>query len=164
MPPPLGYLLTWTSYGTWLPGDRRGWVDRRAAGPGFPYQEPDPKREDRARNAMSEPPVLLDKPARQVVDAAIRRTCAYRGWIVHALNVRSNHAHIVVSPGDLSPGATMKVLKAYASRALNEALATRGRKHWWTSSGSTKYLNSESSLFAAIRYVQEQDKAWMKGP
>lgn len=24
---PLAYLITWTTYGTWLPGDRRGWVE-----------------------------------------------------------------------------------------------------------------------------------------
>ena len=22
---PLAYFLTWTTYGTWLPGDERGW-------------------------------------------------------------------------------------------------------------------------------------------
>jgi len=26
MPDPLAYFLTWTTYGTWLPGDERGWV------------------------------------------------------------------------------------------------------------------------------------------
>ncbi len=24
---PLGYFLTWVTYGTWLPGDERGWVE-----------------------------------------------------------------------------------------------------------------------------------------
>jgi hypothetical protein len=24
--PPIAYHLTWTTYGTWLPGDSRGWV------------------------------------------------------------------------------------------------------------------------------------------
>ena len=27
MPAPLAYLITWTTYGTWLPGDQRGWVE-----------------------------------------------------------------------------------------------------------------------------------------
>jgi hypothetical protein len=26
MPEALAYFLTWTTYGTWLPGDERGWV------------------------------------------------------------------------------------------------------------------------------------------
>jgi hypothetical protein len=26
MDEPLAYFLTWTTYGSWLPGDERGWV------------------------------------------------------------------------------------------------------------------------------------------
>ena len=29
MPEALAYFLTWTTYGTWLPGDERGWVQYR---------------------------------------------------------------------------------------------------------------------------------------
>ena len=27
LPEPLAYFLTWPTYGTWLPGDERGWVE-----------------------------------------------------------------------------------------------------------------------------------------
>jgi REP element-mobilizing transposase RayT len=27
MQDPIGYFLTWVTYGTWLPGDARGWVE-----------------------------------------------------------------------------------------------------------------------------------------
>ena len=30
MPEPIAYFLTWTTYGSWLPGDQRGWVQYRA--------------------------------------------------------------------------------------------------------------------------------------
>jgi hypothetical protein len=36
---PLALLLTWTTYGSWLPGDVRGWVEK----PGR-FREPDAKR------------------------------------------------------------------------------------------------------------------------
>ena len=29
LPEPLAYFLTWPTYGTWLPGDERGWVEYR---------------------------------------------------------------------------------------------------------------------------------------
>ena len=29
---PLAFFLTWTTYGSWLPGDERGWVEK----PGHP--------------------------------------------------------------------------------------------------------------------------------
>jgi hypothetical protein len=45
-PEPLAYFLTWTTYGTWLPGDERGWVRYRRG-----MQAPDSilKREAAAR-------------------------------------------------------------------------------------------------------------------
>ena len=27
LPDPLAYFLTWSTYGTWLPGDERGWIE-----------------------------------------------------------------------------------------------------------------------------------------
>ena len=37
---PLQLFLTWTTYGSWLPGDGRGWVEK----PGR-FRQPDAKRE-----------------------------------------------------------------------------------------------------------------------
>jgi REP element-mobilizing transposase RayT len=119
MAPPLAYFLTWTTYGTWLPGDARGWVDKQQSGPEVPYQAPDPQRERAAKARMKESPVILTPRAREVVEAALRETCSYRGWTVHALSVRTNHVHIVVTAPDLTPGWVMRTLKAYATRALN---------------------------------------------
>ena len=46
---PVGYFLTWVTYGTWLPGDSRGWVKYRAG-----WQLPDPIRECEAKVLMGE--------------------------------------------------------------------------------------------------------------
>ena len=34
-PEPIAYLITWTTYGTWLSGDERGWV-KRGQGSNYP--------------------------------------------------------------------------------------------------------------------------------
>jgi REP element-mobilizing transposase RayT len=157
MADPLAYFLTWTTYGTWLPGDQRGWVDKHTAGPVTPINQPDSAREAAARTRMTDPPVILDPDARRAVDAAIRETCRFRGWFVHALNVRSNHVHAVVCSGDQSPGRTLGVLKAYGSRALNAFCPHVKRERWWTEDGSKRYINEQKSLNAAIEYVLHQD-------
>jgi hypothetical protein len=46
---PLGFFLTWVTYGTWLPGDARGWVEYRHG-----WQLPDPVRELEAAARMTE--------------------------------------------------------------------------------------------------------------
>ena len=38
---PIAYHIIWTTYGTWLPGDARGWVKKNTLG----IQEPDAERE-----------------------------------------------------------------------------------------------------------------------
>jgi hypothetical protein len=92
MPDPLAFFLTWTTYGTWLPGDERGWVER---GRGFRLPEPIRKREAEAR--MTEDACILDEEQRKVVEKTIRDHCRIRKWELHAVNCRTNHVHVVVS-------------------------------------------------------------------
>ena len=49
----LAYFLTWTTYGTWLPGDARGWVNRHPQGDNV-IAPPSPALEWHARRLMEE--------------------------------------------------------------------------------------------------------------
>jgi REP element-mobilizing transposase RayT len=149
MSEPLAYLITWTTYGTWLHGDERGWVDGGTPG----IQAPDARRRERDRSRMAERPVTLDPAQREVVRATIEAHCRFRGWCLHAVNARSNHVHVVVT-APVPPEQVMNQFKAWCSRRLNECGGTR-RKHWWTYHGSTKWINDEAYLQNAIRYVLE---------
>src|SRR5439155_7701773 len=57
---PLAYFLTWTTYGTWLPGDERGWVEKSGQ-----FREPAPQRQQAARQRMTEPALTLDVEQRR---------------------------------------------------------------------------------------------------
>jgi|SRR5579885_355674 len=58
------YHITWTTYGTWLPGDARGWVKWGEWG----VKPPDPERERDARKRMAESAVVLTKEQRTLVE------------------------------------------------------------------------------------------------
>jgi hypothetical protein len=60
----------------------------------------------------------LDAEQRQSVENAIRETCLYRRWHLHALNVRTNHVHVVVSTGTMKAGRALNALKANAARQM----------------------------------------------
>ena len=96
MPPVLAYFLTWTTYGTWLRVDDRGWAEIGDDGV-TRYAEPDPERVAADRERLKHEPIVLSPDMRRVVDRAIRDGCAHRDWRLHALNVRSNHVHALVS-------------------------------------------------------------------
>lgn len=155
---PLAYLLTWTTYGSWLHGDERGWV--QSGQPGI--QAPDSERRANVCVRMTEHAVILNDSQRLLMEKTIREVCQFRHWTLHAVNVRSNHVHIVLST-ELPPEQVLSQLKAWCSRRLSEQaglLAERGsrngRKRWWTEHGSTKWINVDDYLQNAIRYVNER--------
>src|SRR6476661_4955052 len=94
---PLAYFITFTCYGTWLHGDERGSVDDEHNAPESPVLSPDPERHARERMDLTEPPYHLDSPRRRVTREALCEICVRKGWVLHAVHVRSNHVHIVVT-------------------------------------------------------------------
>jgi REP element-mobilizing transposase RayT len=150
MTAPLAYLITWTTHGTWLPGDDRGWVQYGEAG----IRAGNPVRKGLALRSLDSPPVVLDAEQRAVVESTIRAHCAFRHWTLLAVNVRSNHVHVVVTAA-AEPAKMMDQFKAWCSRQLNERTDAPPER-WWTRHGSTKCINDEAYLRNAIRYVQER--------
>jgi REP element-mobilizing transposase RayT len=153
MSDPIGYLLTWTCYGTWLHGDPRGSVDDEHNVPGTPYVPDNPRRVARAQAQLCHAPTELDRISREIVADTINAHCRRRGWELHALNVRTNHVHLVVAAGDVPPEAVMTQLKAWTTRRLRAAGRFPPDQRVWTHHGSTRYLWKESSIAAAAAYV-----------
>ena len=150
---PLAYLITFRCYGTWLHGDGRGSVDRSHNRFGSPYAPADEKRRLRGVQALKSEPVSLDAPRRQTVEASVRETCTLRDWRLRAINVRTNHVHIVVCVGLTPPGRALNAFKANATRHLRR-VNLWGRSHSpWADKGSQRYLWNERSVERAIEYV-----------
>lgn len=180
MPEPLAYFLTWSTYGTWLPGDECGWIEY-----GHGWHLPDSARKLEAGARMTEDACRLDNEQRQVVERQVAETCQLRGWDLHAVNCRSNHLHVVVTASP-APKIVRNQLKAWCTRRLKELEASRQqarrrsldtpsrsvsdtptrsvsegpihaaiRENWWAERGSQRFINDEDSLEAAILYVRD---------
>jgi REP element-mobilizing transposase RayT len=154
----LAYHLTWTTYGTWLSGDVRGWIKWGEEG----IQPPDPARERDARARMVEAAVVLTEAQRALIERTVREHCQIRGWRLHAINARTNHIHVVVT-ANRDPDEVMNQFKAWSSRKLSDASGRTqavakkaGRRHWFTEGGDKALIESEDYLEHAIQYVLEQ--------
>jgi len=150
---PHGYHITFNCYGARLHGDEKGSIDRKhfntVGSPTIPANQFWLKFE---RDSMDQPPYILDQPRRKIVLNTIMEVCAYRGWYLWALHIRSNHVHAVVS-GLSKPEKILNDFKSYSSRRLNEAgYDYKGRKRW-ERHGSTQYKWSADTLADAIEYV-----------
>jgi REP element-mobilizing transposase RayT len=151
---PIAYFISWTCYANWLHGDPRGSVDVLHNVPGTAFVEPNVNRLNREAEIAGSSPVQMNAPIRQIVRETLVDHCRHRGWAIHALNVRTNHVHIVVS-GPADPDRAMIEFKAWATRRLREDGLFPADQKIWTTHGSTRYLWKRENLDAAIRYVMD---------
>src|SRR5918998_746380 len=96
---PLAYLITFRCYGTWLHGDERGSINRFRNQYKSAYLPPEKKWVETNTQRLKSEVVTLDAHQRGLVESAVRETCSFRQWHLHAINVRTNHVHAVVSIG-----------------------------------------------------------------
>jgi REP element-mobilizing transposase RayT len=161
------WLLTWTTYGTWLPGDERGFVgplDDRKGGwvihnvPGTPYDSDIKGIRKYSANILKCPPIFLNEEQALAIAEQFHETARIRKWELIAFAIISNHVHLVVGvPGDPEPETILRDFKAYASGRLNKRWKKPKSETWWTESGSKRKLVDEPSLLGAVRYVMQQE-------
>jgi REP element-mobilizing transposase RayT len=143
----LAYFLTWNTYGTWLPGDSRGWHRKRSPG----RRPPSEWLARAASRRMSEPSLELAFGQRVIVERTIAAHCEIRRWELHAVNARVNHIHAVVSAPRTDGNRVREQLKAWCTRKLRGA--GFHRDNFWAEGGSVHVLESETALMQAVEYV-----------
>ena len=150
-PCPLAYLLTFRTFGNWLPGDVRGSYDKKRNKYGSNWIAPNRPLHDKMAD-LTKTKVLLSENQRRIVHEAILETCKHRGYLLQALNVRSNHLHAVVSKA-VRPEKIVNDFKAYATRALRANHEVGSSENVWARGSSTRYLWKPKHVTGAIDYV-----------
>ena len=146
---PIAYFITWTTYGTWLPGDERGWHRENVPG----VQSGDSTRKHAAQLRMTDSAFVMSDLHRSIVEQTIRRHCEIRNWWPHAINPRTNHVHVVVSAPSYNPKIVREQFQAWCTRMLKRVV--QDRVHFWTEGGSERYVNNETELERVVQYVLE---------
>ncbi len=150
---PITYFITWTTYGTCLPGDSRGW---RKAKHG--EQNPQPLLEQWCRERLKETPLVLTAEQQRKVEDVCRRHATIRGWALHAVSARSNHVHLAVA-ADAAPKTVRDQFKANATRVLREPPNAMRNDKIWTRGGDVEVVDGEDNLEQVVIYITEaQDR------
>lgn len=150
---PLACLITFRCYGTWLHGDERGSIDRFNNIYKSPYMPTSKGFAKFNQEELKGEPVFLNAKQRATVGDAIREVCDYRNWFLRALNVRTNHVHVVVSVGSTNPGKVLNNFKSYATRKMRENGCWQFEHSPWSNKGSKRLLWNERSIEIAVEYV-----------
>ena len=151
-------MVTSTTYGTWLPGDARGFVSKTDHGLhnafDTPYDADIPLLKAHCERNLKEPPVLFDSEQAHLILICWQQAVAGVGWHLFAVAVMPNHFHAVLaSPVGQRKEDYLRTLKARASFLLNKKY---GKRTWWTTSGSVRYCFDRHLLDARIENVRKQ--------
>lgn len=159
--------LTWTTYGSWLPGDERGFVspvphnDRPPTihnAPDTPHDADVPSLLRSAESQLKCDPVRLTLEQAQAVFAQLKETASIRNWVILAVAIMATHIHLLVGvPGDPDPNTLLRDFKSYASRCLNRGWDRPGSDTWWTESGSKRKKADDAAVIVAVEYIRNQE-------
>ena len=145
----IGYMITWTTYGTWLQGEKKGYVKDGMVFCG------NVKLQKANVIKLKGKAVRLDKKSCVVVREAILNEAEKLGQIIYSLAVCSSHVHLVVGCIDETVG---KVTGRY-KRAATVALRTNGLiGRAWTKGYDKRYCFDEKSLRARVNYVRTHER------
>jgi len=161
------WLLTWTTYGTWLPGDERGFIGqvkredsrrKRRNRPGEEFDRSMPALQQASEKRLKGPPIWFSTRHAETVLNQLLKTAEHRHWLPLAIAVMNSHIHVVVRVlGDPDPEDLLRDFKSYASRELNKSFGRPKSKTWWTESGSKRKLPTPEAVIGGVRYVRNQD-------
>jgi len=150
---PITLFITWTTYGTWLSGDSRGWRKWKAG-----EQQPQPKLEDWCRRQMKDKPLFLNETQRAEVEDVIRKHAQIRGWALHAVSARTNHVHVAVTAA-APPKRVRDQFKANGTRVLREPPDPVTHEKVWTKGGDIEFIDTDDELEQVVLYITEaQDR------
>ena len=144
--PILATMFTITTYGTWLRGDERGWVDD---GVTFP---PDPVLEKCDNDRLVQAPFYFDSIERFAVGQAMGEALIERLKVdVLAICVQSWHAHFVVGPSGYGPAMIVKCAKDAARWKL------RPDRRIWAGGFDKRYCFDDAAVRTRVAYVEKHN-------
>jgi len=140
-------MLTWTTYGSSLQGDERGWVkDGRVL-------QPDIRLYLTNKQKLKSKPVTLNESQRRLVKEAIFTEAERINHRICALAVCSNHVHIVAEPCLESIPRIVQRYKRVSTYALQKN-GFNGKV--WTKGYDKRYCFDVKDLENVINYVSKQ--------
>ena len=145
----LGYMLTWTTYGSWLQGDRRKYVKNGE------ILDPDTLLENKNRENMKYPKVSLTPAQREIVEQAIIEESASLKQKIYAIAAGKSHIHLVTGCNFTSAASAVSHYKNEARLAM-ESNGFVGRL--WTKGFSVRYCFDENQLNKVIQYVNRHNR------
>jgi hypothetical protein len=164
----IGFHITKSTFGTWLPGDARGsWSEGWSPSKGFygahQFHEGDARREAMARRRMTHPPVVLSIEMIDVIVEAIS-SCVERsqgGLIIVAAAIEPTHAHLLLVNTGRDIDNTAKWLADQTTKAIHRKTLHQGPV--WTKNPWCDHIDTQEHWDNAILYIDDHNRRAGRG-
>jgi len=141
----IGYMVTWTTYGTWLQGDKRGYVkDGKTLCKNDALLQSNLKR-------LKNPATRFEDEHKTIVRDAILEKAQEIHQQIYAIAVYSNHVHVVV---ELTNEPIEKVVSYYKNAARFALRAGGFDGKIWTKGCDKRFCFNRTELTNRINYVK----------
>jgi len=145
----LGYMVTWTTYGSWLQGDKRGFVKDGTILP------PDSNLNETNLHNLQKPPVSLTTAQKQIVNQAIIDKAVKLRQKILAMSVCSKHVHLVIAYDGSQVESSVRHYKNTSLVALRKEGFT-GRV--WSTGFNKRFCFDQRTLQNCINYVNDHNE------
>jgi REP element-mobilizing transposase RayT len=140
----IGYMVTWTTYGSWLPGDERGYVRCGETLDG------DKEVLERSKGRQENDTVRLNKKEKEIVKDTIIKESEKIGQTVEGISVYSNHVHLLLRTNSESIESAVSRYKSVSTRAL---WGTGRKGRIWTKRFYKSFCFDEESITREKKYI-----------
>ncbi len=141
----VGYMITWTTYGSWLQGDKRRFVkDGRIL-------EGDEKIHRICERLQKGQSIKLKSSEKSIVRTAILTEAERIGQQIEAVAVCTNHIHLAARPSNKSIERIVSMYKSAATRQLRFCDRT-GRI--WTKGFDKRFCFDEEDFQRKVLYIK----------
>jgi REP element-mobilizing transposase RayT len=144
----IGFMATWTTYGTWLQGHKKGYVKNGT------ILEANAELEKSNKELLKHDKIKIPKSLGIIVKNAILKEAEAIGQKVYAIVICSNHVHIVVESISKRCGYSVGRFKKAATKALRKYGCN---DKVWTKGFDKRYCYNEQELEVKIKYVQRHE-------
>ena len=137
-------MATWTTYGSWLPGDVRGYVR------GGKILDGNKDVLEKNKKRQKGDTIKLSKEEKEIVKDAIIKEAHRTGQIIEGLSVYSNHVHLLLRTNLESIENAVSRYKSITTRALWK----NGREgRVWTKSFHKSFCFDQTALNQKRNYI-----------
>ena len=145
----IGYMVTWTTYGSWLQGDKRGYVKD-----GKIFPKDDALSQSNLKRPKN-PSTKLNTEYCEIARLTILNKAIEINQKIYAIAVCSNHIHIVIERTDQS---IEKVVSFYKNAALLALREEGFNGKIWTRGFDKRFCFNREDLKNRIKYVNNHYK------